>query len=228
MPRSTIRRNSTEVNEMRDVLNVALGVLVALSSVTAPRMGWAEDGDQSPYQGTVVVRPQSGYQPAPVAVPSGTVIGYKPIPNSALEAAMSGATPAPAEATPVYPSFNQGATQRQAPYVPGVGGLSPLQGASVGAPVGSAPGTAGQVQGPGQQLPMAYQFGVVGEGFYTLGRDDIIQIDVRNQPEFSGMFLIGFDGRIQYNYLGDIPIAGMTKYSRSWRSCCSATSACLS
>jgi polysaccharide export outer membrane protein len=59
---------------------------------------------------------------------------------------------------------------------------------------------------------MAYQFGVVGEGFYTLGRDDIIQIDVRNQPEFSGMFLIGFDGRIQYNYLGDIPIAGMTKY----------------
>ena len=67
---------------------------------------------------------------------------------------------------------------------------------------------------PGQpQLPMAYVTGVVGgEGLYTLGRDDVIHIEIRDQPEFSGDFIVGFDGRIQYNYLGDVPIAGMTKY----------------
>jgi polysaccharide export outer membrane protein len=53
---------------------------------------------------------------------------------------------------------------------------------------------------------------VLGEGPYTLGRDDVISVSVRNQPEFSGTFAIGFDGSIQYNYVGDIPIAGLTKY----------------
>ncbi|MDP3703530.1 MAG: polysaccharide biosynthesis/export family protein [Candidatus Omnitrophota bacterium] len=62
------------------------------------------------------------------------------------------------------------------------------------------------------QLPPAYLTGILGDGPYTLGRDDVIHIDVRNQPEFTGDFAVGFDGRIQYNYLGDIPIAGMTKY----------------
>jgi polysaccharide export outer membrane protein len=52
----------------------------------------------------------------------------------------------------------------------------------------------------------------VGNGPYTLGRDDVIQIDVRNQPDFSGNFIVGPDGSIQYNYIGDIPIVGMTKY----------------
>ena len=118
------------------------------------------------------------YQPAPIQVPSGNIIGYKPIPNSALEAAMSGAKPAPPQATPAYQT-----------------------------PAGASVSTSTQ-----SQLPAGYLTGIVGEGFYTLGRDDIIQIDVRNQPEFSGAFAIGFDGKIQYNDMGDIPIAGMTKY----------------
>lgn len=62
------------------------------------------------------------------------------------------------------------------------------------------------------KLPPTYITGILGDGPYTLGRDDIIRIDVRNQPEFSGDFQIGFDGRIQYNYVGDIPLAGLTKY----------------
>ena len=69
------------------------------------------------------------------------------------------------------------------------------------------------MSGAGQgQLPITYLTGIVGEGFYTLGRDDVIRIDVRGQPEFSGAFVVGFDGRIQYNYLGDLPVAGLTKY----------------
>lgn len=53
---------------------------------------------------------------------------------------------------------------------------------------------------------------VVGESkSYTLGNEDILQISVRNQPEFSGQFVIGPDGKIQYAFVGDIEAAGLTK-----------------
>lgn len=53
---------------------------------------------------------------------------------------------------------------------------------------------------------------VVGEGKpYTLGSEDVLQITVRNQPEFSGQFVIGPDGKIQYAFVGDIEAAGLTK-----------------
>ena len=134
------------------------------------------------------------YQAAPGPVPSGNIIGYKPIPSAALEAAMGQAVPAPAQATNAYSSASQQAGYAAAAVVQG--SISPAaNGAS-----------------PQGQLPVTYLTGIVGEGFYTLGRDDVIRIDVRGQPEFSGVFVVGFDGRMQYNYLGDIPIAGLTKY----------------
>ncbi len=46
---------------------------------------------------------------------------------------------------------------------------------------------------------------------YTLGPDDVIEITVRRHPEFSGPYLIGKDGKIQYKFVGDIHIAGLTK-----------------
>ena len=46
---------------------------------------------------------------------------------------------------------------------------------------------------------------------YTLGKDDVISIIVRNQPEFSGQFIVGPDGKIQYNFVGDIKAQGLTK-----------------
>lgn len=53
---------------------------------------------------------------------------------------------------------------------------------------------------------------VIGEGRpYTLGEEDILTITVRNQPEFSGQFVIGPDDKIQYNFVGDIQAAGLTK-----------------
>lgn len=53
---------------------------------------------------------------------------------------------------------------------------------------------------------------VVGEARpYTLGNGDILQITVRNQPEFSGQFVIGPDGKIQYAFVGDIQAEGLTK-----------------
>ena len=50
-----------------------------------------------------------------------------------------------------------------------------------------APG-AGSLMQPGQPS-YNYTTWLVGEGPYTLGRDDVIQIQVRNQPEFSGDFI---------------------------------------
>lgn len=53
---------------------------------------------------------------------------------------------------------------------------------------------------------------VIGEGSdYTLGIDDVVTIIVRNQPDFSGRFVVDPEGNIQYNFVGDIPAEGKTK-----------------
>ena len=115
-----------------------------------------------------------------------SVIGYRPISNDALGAV-----------TPSQPSIQSGITA--APGTARHGGSTPNQSEDATGPKAS-------------KLPPSYQTGILGDGPYTLGRDDVIHVEVRNQPEFSGDFPVGFDGRIQYNYLGDIAIAGMTKY----------------
>jgi polysaccharide export outer membrane protein len=48
-------------------------------------------------------------------------------------------------------------------------------------------------------------------GEYTLGQDDIIDISVRRHTEFSGRFTVGVNGRIQYPFVGDIELTGLTK-----------------
>ena len=53
---------------------------------------------------------------------------------------------------------------------------------------------------------------VVGEGSnYTLGIDDVVTVIVRDQPDFSGRFVIDPEGNIQYNFVGNIPAVGKTK-----------------
>lgn len=46
---------------------------------------------------------------------------------------------------------------------------------------------------------------------YTLGPDDVIEIIVMRRPEFSGTFPINSEGKIQYKFVGDIDIRGLTK-----------------
>ncbi len=46
---------------------------------------------------------------------------------------------------------------------------------------------------------------------YTLGPDDVINIDVRKHPEFSGEYKINKEGKIEYKYVGDIVVNGLTK-----------------
>lgn len=46
---------------------------------------------------------------------------------------------------------------------------------------------------------------------YTLGKGDIVDIQVRNNPEFSGKFAVGPDGNIQFTFVGDVKAEGLTK-----------------
>ena len=46
---------------------------------------------------------------------------------------------------------------------------------------------------------------------YTLGINDVIEIVVARHPEVSGQYGINNEGKIQYEFVGDIKIAGMTK-----------------
>lgn len=63
------------------------------------------------------------------------------------------------------------------------------------------------------ERPQTYQeIEVIGEGArYSIGPGDILQIMVRNQPDFSGRFVVNDDGYIQYNWVGDVKAAGLTK-----------------
>ena len=46
---------------------------------------------------------------------------------------------------------------------------------------------------------------------YTLGPNDVIEIEVRRHPEFSGKYAINSEGKIEYKFVGDIVVDGLTK-----------------
>ncbi|MCK5287828.1 MAG: polysaccharide export protein [Candidatus Omnitrophica bacterium] len=50
-----------------------------------------------------------------------------------------------------------------------------------------------------------------GNTTYTLGKGDVVNITVREQEEFSGQFVIGPDGNIQYTFVGDVKAEGLDK-----------------
>ncbi|HQP91119.1 MAG TPA: polysaccharide biosynthesis/export family protein [Candidatus Omnitrophota bacterium] len=46
---------------------------------------------------------------------------------------------------------------------------------------------------------------------YTLGPDDVVEINVRRHTEFSGQYPINGEGKIQYKFVGDIEVKGLSK-----------------
>ncbi|MBU0709212.1 MAG: polysaccharide biosynthesis/export family protein [Candidatus Omnitrophota bacterium] len=46
---------------------------------------------------------------------------------------------------------------------------------------------------------------------YTLGPDDVVEIEVMRHPEFSGAFPINQSGKLQYKFVGDMDVIGLTK-----------------
>ena len=52
---------------------------------------------------------------------------------------------------------------------------------------------------------------LMGSLNYTLGASDVIEVSVMRHPEVSGQFVINSEGNIQYDFVGDVPVAGLTK-----------------
>ncbi|MBI5149429.1 MAG: polysaccharide export protein [Candidatus Omnitrophica bacterium] len=46
---------------------------------------------------------------------------------------------------------------------------------------------------------------------YTLGKTDVLEVTVMRHPEVSGQFIINNEGNIQYEFVGDVSVEGMTK-----------------
>lgn len=46
---------------------------------------------------------------------------------------------------------------------------------------------------------------------YTVGPEDTIEIVVLRHPEFSGVYPINMEGKIQYKFVGDLEVSGLTK-----------------
>lgn len=46
---------------------------------------------------------------------------------------------------------------------------------------------------------------------YTLGINDVIEIEILRHPEVSGQYVINNEGSIQFEFVGDVNIAGKTK-----------------
>jgi len=72
------------------------------------------------------------------------------------------------------------------------------------------------VQSPtAQAAPLPGQTALGGPamtmGPYTLGQDDVVHIAVSGQPDFTGIFVVGPDGNIQYGAVGDVMTDGLTK-----------------
>jgi len=67
---------------------------------------------------------------------------------------------------------------------------------------------------PQDQLILGEDTGLTGyENYseYTLGFLDVIEVSVLRHPEVSGQFPINAEGAIQYDFVGDIKIAGLKK-----------------
>lgn len=109
------------------------------------------------------------------------------------------------------PQYSVGPLQQQymqSPYGSGPGMPNPAMGNQA---MGSAqdPYAASEISPYSRYSPYLE---VIGEGSdYTLGIDDVVTIIVRNQPDFSGRFVVDPEGNIQYNFVGDIPAEGKTK-----------------
>jgi len=46
---------------------------------------------------------------------------------------------------------------------------------------------------------------------YTLGENDVLEVTVLRHPEVSGEYIINSEGKIQYEFVGDIDLNGLTK-----------------
>ncbi|MBI4430633.1 MAG: polysaccharide export protein [Candidatus Omnitrophica bacterium] len=152
-------------------------------------------------------------------------LSYAGNPNDLSYAANSPSSQTPPGASPLVPvGYSTGYGAQFSPYASFM--QSPYSAGALQQQYMSAnPGFPGIVQGAGPQPTDPYgaqevspfsryspYIEVIGEGAkYTLGIDDVVTVIVRNQPDFSGRFVVDPEGNIQYSFAGDIKAAGKTK-----------------
>jgi len=61
------------------------------------------------------------------------------------------------------------------------------------------------------QASQAYVANQEQGSVYTLGTNDVLTITVQRHPELSGKYTINTEGKIQFEFVGDILLSGMTK-----------------
>lgn len=52
---------------------------------------------------------------------------------------------------------------------------------------------------------------IMESSYYTLGKEDVIEVQVLRHPEVSGQYIITNEGKIQYEFVGDVRIEGLKK-----------------
>lgn len=137
-----------------------------------------------------------------------------------MQAAPSGFVSAEDDSMASYSNYSPNVQSQPTPQGPQA--VQPIPLAQLGAssyqpiPQSMLPQTISSVVAvPGQQanVPVPSNLGgpLPTTGPYTLGRDDVVGIVVQGQPDFTGTYIIGPNGAIQYGYLGDVQADGLTK-----------------
>ena len=117
---------------------------------------------------------------------------------------------APASQSPSQPAPQGPAKIQPIPVAaPGLVGYQPIPESMLPTPAPTAT-TAPTAQPANVPVPTNLG-GPTTTGPYTLGRDDVVYITVQGQPDFTGSYLIGPNGTIQYGFLGDVKADGLTK-----------------
>ena len=74
-------------------------------------------------------------------------------------------------------------------------------------PLGPEPTTTAEDSNVSVAIPEA----IATMSHYTVGETDILEITVMRHPEVSGQFVINNEGNIQYEFVGDLNVLGLTK-----------------
>lgn len=74
-------------------------------------------------------------------------------------------------------------------------------------PLSPEPATPAEDAAASVEIPEA----VAAMSHYTLGATDVLEIAVMRHPEVSGQFVINNEGNIQYEFVGDLKVDGLTK-----------------